>query len=153
MLYRKESHAFLGKFATSHSVPEGQRIMISCCLATYSLAVLKHGFSFERKDALSFLKDITRLSVARFSPGIHHKDICVSSGALCQACRLPKLSAHLPHGGQSPGSCQPRATGTPFENKASHCSCLKQQAHGLGMSLRSPHGLWLPDSGHLGTVE
>lgn len=154
MLYRKESHAFLGKFATSHSVPEGQRIMISCCLATYSLVVLKHGFSFERKDALSFLKDITRLSVARFSPGIHHKDICVSFGALRQACRLPKLSAHLPHGGQSHGFCQPKATGTLFKNKDSHCSCFKQPMHCLGMSLRSPHALWLahalwlPRSGH-----
>lgn len=150
---RKESHAFLGKFATSYLVPEGQRIMISCCLATYSPVVLKHGFFFEAKDALSFLKDITRLSVAQFSPGILHKDICVSFGAPCQACRLPKLSAHLPHGGQSPGFCQPEATGTLFGNKDSHCSCPKQRARCLGVSLRPPHALWLPDSGHLCTVE
>lgn len=143
---RKESHAFLGKFAASHSVSEGQRIMISCCCAPYSLAVPKHGFSFERKDASSFLQDITRLSVAQFSPGMLHKDICVSFGALCQACRLPKLSAHLPHAGQSPSFCQARATGTWVGNKDSHCSCPKQRAHCLGMSLRPPHVLWLSGS-------
>lgn len=146
MPHRKESHVFIGKFSTSHSVSEGRGIMISHCLATYSLVVLKHGFSFERKDASSFLKDITRLSVAQFRPGILHKDICVSFGALCQACRLPELSAHLPHAGQSPSFCQARATGTLLGNKDSHCSCPKQWARRLAGNLRSPHALWLPDS-------
>lgn len=119
----QESHAFLGKCATSPSASGGRRITLSRHLATYSLVVLKRGLAFERKDASPFLKDITRLSVARGSPGILHKDMCVSSGAGRQAGRLPSLSAHLPHAGQGPSSCQARAAGTLLRGKDSHCSC------------------------------
>lgn len=109
--------------------------MISCCLAAYSLVVLKRGFSIERKDASSFLKDITWLSVARFSPGIHHKDICVSFGALCQACRLPKLSAHLPHGGKAPATATPRQLGR----------CCRTKTASLLFNSR--HSAWVGASG------
>ena len=54
---------------------EGNDFMLS---AAYSPEVLKHGLSFERKDASFFSKGVARLSVARLSPGIRHKDICVS---------------------------------------------------------------------------
>ena len=116
-------------------------------LAVYSLGVLKHGFSFERKDASFFffsLKAITWLSMAWFGPGTHHKDICVSFGAVCQAQRLPRLSAHLPYGGQSPSFCQPKATGRLSGNRDSLAAAA---AAGPGLGVPSGlHALWLPGS-------
>ena len=114
-------------------------------LAAYSLGVLKHGFSFERKDASVFffsLKAVTWLSMARFGPGTHHKDICVSFGAVCQAHRLPRLSAHLPYGGQSPTFCQPKATGRLSGNRD---SLIAAAGPGLGVT-SGLHALWLPGS-------
>ncbi|CAI9171911.1 unnamed protein product [Rangifer tarandus platyrhynchus] len=108
--------------------------------------VLKHGFSFERKDASFFfpLKAVTWLSMAWFGPGTHHKDICVSFGAVCQAHRLPRLSAHLPYGGQSPSFCQPKATGRLSGNRDSLAAAA---AAGPGLGVTSGlHGLWLPGS-------
>lgn len=128
----KKSHAFLGNLAISPPVPEGQRIMISCCWLA-----LKHGFSFERKDASFFffpLKAVTWLSMAWFGPGTHHKDICVSFGAVCQAQRLPRLSAHLPYGGQSPSFCQPKATGRLSGNRDSLAAAAAAAGPGLGVT-------------------
>lgn len=77
--------------------------MISCCLAIYSLAVLKHGLSTERQEAVSFLKDTRRLSVARFSSGIHQKDICVSFGGLVPGTQTAQTFCPSAAGRAKPG--------------------------------------------------
>lgn len=69
-------------FTTSHSAAEGQRITLSHRLGTYSLAALRHRLCFERKDPSPFLTNLTWVFVAQGSPGIFHKDLCVSSGAV-----------------------------------------------------------------------
>lgn len=138
----------LGTLVISPPVPEGQRIMISVLLACSETRV----FPFERKDASFFFPPKSRhmaLHGMSLGPGTHHKDICVSFGLCGQAQRLPRLSAHLPYGGQSPSFCQPKATGRLSGNRDSLAAAAAAAGLAWVCDLRPPRPLaaWLPASG------